>query len=101
MISQVTTQIYRSGQHKLLGLEKREEHNEHKRQAICLPKLTSTEKATSPLRFPQREGYHEAPLASPNPPQRRIDAHSETPQKRGNTNILGYSTQRGHSTGDA
>jgi hypothetical protein len=35
------------------------------RQAICLPKFTSTKKATSPLRFPQREGYHEEPFASP------------------------------------
>jgi hypothetical protein len=35
------------------------------RQAICLPMFTSTKKATSPLRFPQREGYHEEPLASP------------------------------------
>jgi hypothetical protein len=61
---------YRSGQNKLLGLERNKEHNEHKRQAICLPKFTSTKKATSPLRFPQREGYHEEPLASPNPPQR-------------------------------
>jgi hypothetical protein len=32
------------------------------RQSICLPKFTSTKKATSPLRFPQREGYHEEPL---------------------------------------
>jgi hypothetical protein len=35
------------------------------RQVICLPKFNSTKKATSPLRFPQREGYHEEPLASP------------------------------------
>jgi hypothetical protein len=29
----------------------------------------------SPLRFPQREGYHEEPLASPNSPQRQIGSH--------------------------
>jgi hypothetical protein len=38
--------------------------SKQERQAICLPKFTSTKKATSPLRFPQREGYHEEPLAS-------------------------------------
>jgi hypothetical protein len=39
--------------------------SKQERQAICLPKFTSTKKATSPLRFPQMEGYHEEPLASP------------------------------------
>jgi hypothetical protein len=44
--------------------------SEQRRQAICLPKFTSTKKATSSLRFPQREGYHLEPITSPNPPQR-------------------------------
>jgi hypothetical protein len=30
-------------------------------------KSTSTKEATSPLRFPQREDYHQEPLVSPNP----------------------------------
>jgi hypothetical protein len=30
------------------------------------PKFTSTKEATSTLRIPQKEGYHEDPLASPN-----------------------------------
>jgi hypothetical protein len=71
------------------------------RQAICLPKFTSTKKATSLLRFPQREGYHEEPLASPIHHQGKLELIKKTPQRRGNTNDPGCFTWRGHSTGDA
>jgi hypothetical protein len=38
-------------------------------------KFTPTKKATSPLRIPQREGYHQEPLFLIQFPQRKIDAH--------------------------
>jgi hypothetical protein len=75
--------------------------SKQERQAICLPKFTFTKKATSPLRFPQREGYHEEPLASPIHHQGKLVLTKKTPQRRGNINVPGCSTRRGHSTGDA
>jgi hypothetical protein len=72
----------------------------NKRQKFY-PKFTSTKEATSPLRFPQRKGYHEEPLASPNPHKGRLVLTKKSPQRMGNTNIPGCSTQRGHSTGNA
>jgi hypothetical protein len=62
------------------------------RQVICLPKFTSSKKATSPLRFPQREGYHKEPLASPIHHKGKLVLTKKTPQRRGNTNIPGCST---------
>jgi hypothetical protein len=61
-----TTQVNRSGQNKLLGLEKSDELKKAQDKRFN-PKFTSTKEATSPLRIPQREGYHKEPLASPNP----------------------------------
>ena len=63
---QATTQIYRSIQNKLLGLEKRENSKKTRDKQFNL-KSTPTKEATSPLRYPLRVGYHEDPLASPNP----------------------------------
>jgi hypothetical protein len=54
---------------------RRDELEMNKRKAICFPKFTSTKKATSLLRYLLRLGYDEESLASPNPPQRKIDAH--------------------------
>jgi hypothetical protein len=36
----------------------------------------------SPFRIPQREGYHEEPLASPNPHEGRLVLTKNTPQRR-------------------
>jgi hypothetical protein len=71
------------------------------RQAICLLKFTFTKKATSPLRFPQRESYHAEPLTSPIHHKGKLVLTKKTPLRRGNTNVPGCSTRRGHSTGDA
>jgi hypothetical protein len=38
-------------------------------------KLTPTKEATSPLRIPQREGYHQEPLFLIQFPQRKIGVH--------------------------
>jgi hypothetical protein len=38
-------------------------------------KFTPTKEATSPLRIPQREGYHQEPLFFIQFPQRKIGAH--------------------------
>jgi hypothetical protein len=60
------TQIERPGQNKLLGL-KRGGGLKQAPDKRFNPKFTSTKEATSLLRIPQREGYHEEPLASRNP----------------------------------
>jgi hypothetical protein len=39
------------------------------------PKFTPTKEATSPLRIPQREGYHQEPLFLIQFPQRKIGVH--------------------------
>jgi hypothetical protein len=41
------------------------------------PKFTPTKEATSPLRIPQREVYHQEPLFLFQSPQRKIGAHQE------------------------
>jgi hypothetical protein len=64
IICQATTHKSIQGQNKLLGLERRRWTRKNKRQRFN-PKFTSTKEATSLLRFPQREGYHEEPLVSP------------------------------------
>jgi hypothetical protein len=39
------------------------------------PKFTPTKEATSPLRIPQREGYHQEPIFLFQSPQKKIGAH--------------------------
>jgi hypothetical protein len=77
-----TTQVTRSGQNKLLRLEKRDELNQAQDKRFN-PKFTSTKEAMSLLMIPQREGYHEEPLASPNLHKGRLVFTKNTPQRRG------------------
>jgi hypothetical protein len=76
-----TTQVERSGQNKLLGLEEGDELKQAQDKRFN-PKLTTTKEATFLLRIPQR-GYHEEPLASPNTHKRRLVLTKNTPQRRG------------------
>jgi hypothetical protein len=88
--------MWRSIQNNLLRLERGMNSNKVRDKRFNL-KFTPTNLSTSPLRYPLRVGYHEEPLASPNPHKGRLVLTKRTPQRRGNTNILGCSTQRGHS----
>jgi hypothetical protein len=99
-IWQGTTQIERSIEIKLLGLEKGDELKQARDKWINL-KFTPTKEATSLLRYPLRVGYHKEPLASPNPHKGSLVLPKRNPQRMGNTNDPGCSTWRGHSTGDA
>jgi hypothetical protein len=53
------------------------------------------------MRYSQRVGYHEEPLASSQSTTKEDWVLTKNPhEKNGNTSVLGCSTQSGHSTGD-
>jgi hypothetical protein len=56
------------GLKQVLGLEIDKEFKQAKETQRFKPKFTPTKDATSPLRIPQREGYHQEPLFLFQPP---------------------------------
>jgi hypothetical protein len=77
-----TQQICRSGTNKLLGLANCKELKQARDKRFNL-KFTPTKDATSSLTIPQREGYHQETLASPNPHKGRLVLTKNSPQRRG------------------
>jgi hypothetical protein len=63
------------GLKQVLGLERNKEFKQAKETQRFNPKFTPTKDVMSPLRIPQREGYHQDPLFLFHPPQRKIGAH--------------------------
>jgi hypothetical protein len=60
---------------QVLGLEKDKEFKQANGDTKFNPKFTPIKEAMSPLRIPQREGYHQEPLFLTQSPQRKIGAH--------------------------
>jgi hypothetical protein len=52
------------------------------------PKFTSTKEATSLLRILRRVGYHQGPLASLNPHKGRLVLTKNSPQSRGEIQMI-------------
>jgi hypothetical protein len=64
------------GLKQVLGLVRDKEFKQaKKRHKRFNPKFTPAKDATSPLRVPQRKGYHQEPLFLFQPPKRKIGAH--------------------------
>jgi hypothetical protein len=65
------------------SLDRNKEFKQAKETQRFNPKFTPTKDVMSPLRIPQRVGYHQEPLFLFQPPQRKIGAHKEFSTKRG------------------
>jgi hypothetical protein len=63
------------GLKQVLGLVRDKEFKQAKETQRFNPKFIPTKDATSPLRIPQREGYHQESLFLFQPLQRKIGAH--------------------------
>jgi hypothetical protein len=77
----IPTKEDRSGTNKLLGLAKIEELKQVRDKGFN-QKFNSTKEATSPLRIPQREGYHQEHHGSSNPHKGRLVVTKNSPQRR-------------------